>query len=164
MGKTTAIIRLAEALGDFHPAGFYTAEIREGGVRQGFGLVSFDGKRSILSHVGTDSLYRVGRYGVDMRGFEAFLDALDLHGRRTEPVIIDEIGKMECFSEKFINLVSVLLDSKRPVIATIALKGGGFIAGVKKREDVRLFELTQANRDLLVDEIVRYVRPLLSSR
>ena len=44
-GKTTLIRRLSENLKDNHPAGFYTGEIGEKGVRQGFELTSLDGKK-----------------------------------------------------------------------------------------------------------------------
>jgi nucleoside-triphosphatase len=164
IGKTTAIIRLAEALRDFRPAGFYTSEMREKGVRQGFELISFDGRRALLSHVTVKAPYRVGRYGVDIKSFEDFLGALNFAERETRLVVIDEIGKMECYSEKFKKFVEDLLDSGKPVIATIALKGEGFISGVKKRPDVRLFELTQNNRTTLPEELARYVRDLLARR
>lgn len=164
VGKTTAVIRLAEALRNFHPAGFYTSEIREASVRRGFELVSFDGRRALLSHVTMKSTYRVGRYGVDIRGFEDFLGALDFTGRESRLAIIDEIGKMECHSEKLKELVRDLLDSGKPVIATIAQRGEGFIAEVKRRGDVSLFELTLANRATLVGELARSVRALLEKR
>ncbi len=164
VGKTTAVIRLAEALRNFHPAGFYTSEIREASVRQGFELVSLDGQRALLSHVTMKGPYRVGRYGVDIRGFEDFLGALDFADRERGLVIIDEIGKMECYSERFTKLVKDLLDSGKPVIATIALKGEGFISGVKKRGDVDLFELTQGNRATLAGELAHSVKTLLERR
>jgi hypothetical protein len=59
--KTGSAIRLT----DLHPAGFYTEEIRGGGVRWGFWLVGFDGRDGILAPV-------------DIREFEAFLGDLDL--------------------------------------------------------------------------------------
>jgi nucleoside-triphosphatase len=164
VGKTTVVIRLAEALRDFHPAGFYTSEIREASARQGFELVGFDGKRSLLSHVTVKSPYRVGRYGVDVKGFEDFLGALDFAGRESGLVIIDEIGKMECYSERFTRLVKDLLDSGKPMIATIAQKGSGFISGVKKRGDVDIFELTPGNRTTLAGELANYVKDLLERR
>jgi len=164
VGKTTAVIRLAEALRDFRPKGFYTAELREKGVRQGFELISFDGRRTLLSHVAMKGPYRVGRYGVDIKSFEDFIGAVNFAEPETRLVIIDEIGKMECYSEKFKTLVEDLLDSGKLVIATIALKGEGFISGVKKRPDVRLFELTQGNRTTLTGELVHYVNDLVSRR
>ncbi|HET58202.1 MAG TPA: hypothetical protein ENN35_07165, partial [Deltaproteobacteria bacterium] len=40
VGKTTVIGRILEAVESLHPLGFYTEEIREGGARTGFSLVS----------------------------------------------------------------------------------------------------------------------------
>jgi nucleoside-triphosphatase len=164
VGKTTAVIRLAETLRDFHPAGFYTGEMREAGVRQGFELVGFDGRRAILSHVAVKSQYRVGRYGVDINGFDDYLKTLNFADSETRLVIIDEVGKMECYSDRFIKLVNDLLDSGKPVVATIAQKGGGFISKVKMRDDVSLFEVTRANRTALTEEVAHYVKALLVRR
>ena len=163
IGKTTAIKKLAEELKDLGPAGFYTAEIREGRVRQGFELVGLEGRRGLLSHVGIKSIYRVGRYGVALGDFENFLDSLALTGPKIQVVIIDEIGKMECLSPKFKAIVRDILDSERPVIASVALQGVGFIAEVKNRGDVKLLEMTAGNRDALPEEIAGYVREILKA-
>ena len=154
VGKTTLIKRLAESLESLHPAGFYTQEIREAGVRKGFELATFDGRKGVLSHVDIDSPLRVGKYRVDVAGFEGFLDAIDFLNPATGVIIVDEIGKMECLSEKFQNLLKQVLDSDKLVIATIALKGGGIIADTKRRRDVTLFEITRRNRDSLLSEIL----------
>ena len=160
-GKTTLVIKLAEALKDLRPAGCYTAEIRESGVRQGFQLIGLDGTRAILSHVDIRSLFRVGRYGVDIKGFDAFLDSLALECKDAGLIIIDEIGKMESHSERFKSLVRYLLDSDKPVLATIALTGDGFIDEIRKRTGIRLVDLTQTNRDSLVDGIAEEIRMLV---
>jgi nucleoside-triphosphatase len=160
-GKTTLVIKVANALKDLHPTGFYTSEIREGGIRQGFELIGLEGARALLSHVNIQSPYRVGRYGVDINGFDAFLGSLALGNSDMGLIIIDEIGKMECYSEKFKSLVREFLGSEMPVIATIALKGNGFIDRVRKRNDIKLVELTQANRDLLVANVADQVKALI---
>ncbi len=41
-----------------------------------------------------------------------------------------------------------------PAVFTIARKGGGFIAEVKARPDVKLIQVTRSNRETLADEIV----------
>ena len=163
-GKTTLVIKLAEALKDLRPAGCYTAEIRESGIRQGFQLIGLDGTRAILSHVDIRSLFRVGRYGVDIKGFDAFLDSLALECKDAGLIIIDEIGKMESHSHRFKKLVRKLLGSEKPVLATIALTGGGFIDEIRKRTDVRLVELTQTNRDSMANGIADEIRMLLQRK
>ncbi|MDD3731191.1 MAG: nucleoside-triphosphatase [candidate division Zixibacteria bacterium] len=163
VGKTTFIKKICGLLMPYNPVGFYTEEIREGGVRKGFALEGLRGGRGVLAGVAVASPFRVGKYGVDVRGFEKFLEKLDLNDARNRILVIDEIGKMECFSDKYIRLLDKALASDRLVIATIALKGGGFIAEVKKRVDVDLYEITRENRDLLVPKMVDRIRACLNS-
>jgi len=160
-GKTTLIRKLAEELREYGPAGFFTEEIRERGTRKGFTLTSLDGKSSgVLAHADIRGPQRVGRYGVDLAGFERFLGTLVLFDPSARLVIIDEIGKMECLSGRFRELISSLLLAPAPVIATIALKAGGFIDEVKRRPGILLYELTERNRDALLPEIAGTVRSL----
>lgn len=162
VGKTTLIKRLSEELKDFHPAGFYTAEIRERGIRKGFELIDIDGGKRILSHVDIKSPYMVSKYKVDVEGFENFLDSISLLDLKTNLIIIDEIGKMECLSDKFRKLIIQLLESEKLVIATIAFRGGGVMEEIKKRPDVKLFEITLNNRESLLSEVFKDVEKLLS--
>ena len=159
-GKTTLLFKVAEELKSLHPAGFFTLEIREANSRKGFELRSLDGKNGLLAHVDIKSPNRVGKYKVDVKSFEAFLEAIPLLEPSVSLIIIDEIGKMECFSELFRHLVRQVLDSDKTVLATIALKGDGFIDGIKKREDVQLIELVERRREILAEEIVRVIRDL----
>ncbi len=157
-GKTTLIVGLARHLQTMNPVGFYTVEIREKGIRQGFELVSLDGRKGVLSHVGYPGRERVGKYGVDVKGFDAFLDTIPFMDKSYGLVIIDEIGKMECLSRKFTALVEEVLYSGRPLVATIAQKGSGLIAGIKQRQDVVMYGLTQGNRDMLKKVILNLVQ------
>jgi nucleoside-triphosphatase len=154
VGKTTLIRELAKRLTDYHPAGFYTEEIRDAqGIREGFRLVTLCGRHLVLSHIHHPGPYRVSRYGVDVAGFERLLEELDLQGSRAPLIIIDEIGKMECFSRRFVDVVTLLLDGLKTVVATIALKGEGFIREVKQRPDCRTVTVTRDNRDRLMSDL-----------
>lgn len=155
IGKTTLIKKLFDSLSHLNPAGFYTQEIREKGVRKGFELISFHDKKRVLSHVKIKSSFRVGKYGVDVPGFENFLDSISFFNPENCIVIIDEIGRMECFSNKFTVLLAKILDSEKQLIAAAALKGTGMIEDIKKRNDVVLFEMTHSNRDNLLSEILK---------
>jgi len=158
VGKTTLVRKLTDMLREFRPAGFYTAEIRQGGIRQGFKLVDLSGSHLVLSHVNIRSPYRVGKYGVDIAAFESYLDTGSLKVCTAGLFIIDEIGKMECYSSKFIRNVIELLDSDKRVLATIAQKGSGPIEAIKRRGDVRLIEVTLRNRDSLAADIADLIR------
>jgi len=90
---------------------------------------------------------------VDVAGFERLLVELDIEHTQSRLIVIDEIGKMECFSKRFIGLVSLLLDGPKTLVATIAMKGEGFIQRVKQRPDCRLVTVTRENRNRRPDEL-----------
>lgn len=156
VGKTTVIEKVVERLGGRETiSGFLTSEIREEGSRCGFRIKTIDGREGILSHVNIKSRKRVGRYGVDIQGFEELVLPLlngNLKGKKL--IVIDEIGKMECLSYKFVKAVEQALDSVIPVLGTIALKGGGFIQEVKSRPDVSIIQVTEQNRNLLPEKLI----------
>jgi nucleoside-triphosphatase len=161
VGKTTLVLSVCRMLERHRPAGFLTREIREGGSRQGFELVSLDGRRRTLAHKGMAGQGKVGKYGVDVQGFEAYLDALRLEAPEAGFIAIDEIGKMECLSDTFVAMTRQALDSERPLLATIAAKSGGFITEVKARNDVELVSMAELSRDALAGEITERLRALL---
>jgi nucleoside-triphosphatase len=153
VGKTTLVQRVVERIPTAKMAGFHTAEIRAGGRRLGFELRGLNGERRTLAHMNIHSPHRVSKYGVDTAGFEAFLENLDLLDPEVELVVIDEIGKMELFSSRFQALLREVLGSRKELLATIAMKGGGLIREIKQRPDVYLLEVTRTNRDRLPGEI-----------
>jgi nucleoside-triphosphatase len=154
IGKTTLIRKIIAQMRPTPMTGFYTAEMRSQGRRCGFELCGLNGARRVLAHVNFKSCQRVGRYGVDTAGFEAFLEQLDLTNPDAGLVIIDEIGKMELFSKRFQAIIRELFDTDRELIATIALFGGGLVQEIKQRPGVRLLEITRHNRDHLVAELL----------
>ncbi len=79
---------------------------------------------------------------------------MDLLNPEVELVVIDEIGKMELFSNRFRNLVCDALNADKQVLATISLKGNDFIRGIKQRLDIHLLEVIHANPDRLPEAIV----------
>ena len=155
IGKTTVIIRLAERLNDRALAGFYTEEVRAYGQRRGFRVTTFSGRTGTLADVRLKTRHRVGRYGVDLTGFEALV--LPELERQADLMLIDEIGKMECFSPRFIDSVRRLLDALTLVVGTVALKGSGFIAEVKARPDVEIRSVSAGNRDALPQVIADHL-------
>jgi nucleoside-triphosphatase len=163
-GKTTLIMKLTGRLHGVSAAGFYTEEIRTGGTRKGFEIVDLRGERALLSHVDIQGGQRVGRYGVDLAGFERYLETVPFLSPHTDLIIIDEIGRMECLSVKFTRLVVDLLDAPVMVVATIALHGEDIIDSTKDRADVHLYQVTRENRHSLVGEVEKAVRAGLARR
>jgi nucleoside-triphosphatase len=159
-GKTTAIRRLVERLSDLRIAGLYTQENREGGTRIGFEAVGLSTNQYVLlAHARSQSRHRVGRYGVELANLAGLVDA-ELNGADGDAdlFVVDEIGKMELLCPQFVEAVPRLLDGPVPLVATVALRGGGLIAEAKARGNVRLVEVTERNSGALPDQLEAWVR------
>jgi len=155
-GKTTAIMNIIASLECEKVAGFYTQEIRENNNRKGFRFKRLDGTTGILAHVDIKGRFKVGKYGVDVADFEkAVVPVLDVERSGAKLFVIDEIGKMECFSEKFVAGASRLFASDKSVLATVARKGSGLISEIKNYPGTQLFKLNHENRKKTIDEIVQ---------
>jgi nucleoside-triphosphatase len=160
-GKTTAVRKIVQALEGVRLSGFTTEEIREAGVRCGFRWQRLNGPSGTLAHVSIKGRWRVGRYGVDVGGFDReVVSALDPDLSDAVVFVIDEIGKMECFSDRFLQAVRHLLASDRSVLATVALKGPGLIAEIKCDPQVELHHLTAANRETITQRVIARLGPL----
>ncbi len=156
VGKTTAIRSVAASLSAQRIAGFYTEEIRVSGAREGFRVVTFDGRERVMAHVAFRGPHRVGKYGVDVAVVDE-MAGTELVVRDRTVYLVDEIGKMECLSSNFVAAMRRLLDSAATVVAAIAERGIGFIAEVKQRKDVEEWEVTHANRGEIPQRIVQWL-------
>lgn len=152
-GKTTVIKKVVELL-SVPVQGFYTEEERIDNKRVGFLMHSLDGKQGYLAHQDISSEYHIRRYGVSTANIETIAVPAILPRDNGRVIILDEIGKMECFSEKFTGAARQALDSPNCVIGTITLGGSDFILEVKQRSDIEIIEVTLENRDHLPEVIV----------
>jgi nucleoside-triphosphatase len=141
-------------------SGFYTEEIRAGSVRRGFRLVTFEGEEAVIAHVDLPPP-RVSKYGVNVAAIDRFAARLRDVRDPSAIYLVDEIGKMECMSAVFVGAIKRLLESGRPLVATVAQRGGGFIDDVKRLPDAELWVVTHASRDLLPARIVTWVQAAL---
>jgi nucleoside-triphosphatase THEP1 len=149
-GKSTLIEKIVKK-SQRPKTGFFTREISEKGLRVGFSIETLGGKKGVLAHIDIESPFKVGKYGVNIDDIDRIAVPSMLPDHEDQMVVIDEIGKMECFSFPFKEALVQLLESKNPVLGSIALKGDRFIEKIKKRKDVHLIRITEKNRDIYVD-------------
>ncbi|XP_059163718.1 cancer-related nucleoside-triphosphatase homolog [Physella acuta] len=181
IGKTSLIKKIVEALKtkQIRCSGFFTEEIRSGGLRIGFDVVTLDNQRSALARINNDAdnttvrtrEYKVGQYTVNLTSFEQTAlitlqpPAKDQHS--TFLYIVDEVGKMELFSQRFVQAVQKLMSVPNAImIATIPVARGKTIALVeelKKKPNSQLFEVTHQNRDGILTEVMTAIEVSLSS-
>ena len=151
-GKTTVIKKLLPKL-PVPANGFYTEEERQHAKRVGFLMRTLDGKRGYLGHERIVSHFHIRRYGVSVENIEniAVPSMMPVEG---QIIVMDEIGKMECFSQAFKLAAVKTLDSPNIVVGTITLGGTDFIHQIKQRTDIDLIEVTEENRNTLTDIIL----------
>ncbi|XP_004691187.1 PREDICTED: cancer-related nucleoside-triphosphatase isoform X1 [Condylura cristata] len=174
VGKTTLIQKASEVLksSGLPVDGFYTEEVRQGGRRIGFDVVTLSGMRGPLSRAGSELLpgkreHRVGQYVVDLTSFEQLaLPVLKNAGSRSGSeygvCVIDEIGKMELFSQPFIQAVRQTLSTPGTVVlGTIPIPKGkplDLVEEIRNRNDIKVFNVTKENRNHLLPDIVTWVQ------
>ncbi|MFS8010186.1 putative nucleoside-triphosphate phosphatase [Helianthus anomalus] len=153
VGKTTLIAKIVETLKSSNPnlkiQGFFTREMRQGGERVGFEVVTLDGQ--------SNRWPMVGKYKVDVASFESLaLPELQVK-EDMDLFVIDEVGKMELFSSLFFPAVLRVLESNKPFLATIPVPKAGrdipAVARLKNHPGVTVFSLTKNNRDAMKDQI-----------
>jgi nucleoside-triphosphatase len=157
-GKTTLIKRVVNNL-PRSAGGFYTEEIRDGGTRTGFKIVTLDGKEAVFAHLDFKSPDRLGKYALDLSVLERIgVDAVRQAIQARRLVVIDEIGPMEIRSPVFREAVNEALESELPVLATIFARPLPFTEAIKLRPDVMLIEVRPNNRERLVSELSDRIR------
>ncbi len=147
-GKSTLIAKLVVLI-DRPLTGFFTRDIREKGTRVGFAIDTLDGKKGVLAHIQSRSPRKLGKYGVNLEEFEALVIPAMTPSCSDQIIIIDEIGKMECFSPRFREALKNTLDLPNRVLGSIAAEGTPFIERIKERNDVMLVTVSEKNRDSL---------------
>jgi nucleoside-triphosphatase len=167
VGKTTLLLKVAEALKVkcYSVGGMISRDVRTAGNRVGFEVTDLNsGNKGWLASVHQERGPQVGRYRVNVDdlndvGVKAIVEAYE----KLDVVVVDEVGPMELFSEKFREAVKKAVESKKLFVSTIHWKmSGELIDSIKKREDAEIHVLTNENRKRVLEEIVREALDFLS--
>ena len=157
VGKTT-IIKEAIARAGARAGGFYTQEIRSHGLRQGFEIVTLNGSTAVLAHVDIHSPSRVSKYGVDITNLDKIgVSAIRKAIEECEIVVVDEIGKMELFSDTFREAVLEALDSGKKLLGTVMLPPHPWADRIKQRPEVNVLLVTRAHHQQLLQEVLGWL-------
>jgi nucleoside-triphosphatase THEP1 len=152
-GKSTLIEKVVSSI-ERPVTGFFTREIKEGGKRVGFSINTLDGRKGILAHKNIRTGLSLGKYGVNLKDIDSIAVPSMIPAREEEIIVIDEIGKMECFSHLFKETVLRALDLPNWTIGSIAQKGDRFIQKIKERHDLMVIKITFQNWGLEANKIL----------
>ncbi|RLF36618.1 MAG: nucleotide kinase [Thermoplasmata archaeon] len=169
-GKTNTLLKVVKDLEElgYRVGGMVTEAIIKNGERVGFDVMNWKTKeRRVFAHVDLDTSERVGKYKVDIKALEevgvpAIEDAI--MNDEIDIIIIDEVGKMEMLSEKFCKVVLAALDSDKPILVTLHKKSRSpLLQDIRRRDDIRILEVTPVNRNLLPYKIEKILKERLPS-
>ncbi len=148
VGKSTIIRKVVAVITQYELritiGGFLTEELRERQQRLGFQVVALDTHEvSVLAQVKLGSPYRIGKYGVRLEAMnEVAIPAIHRALVNADVIVVDEIGRMECFAPDFLVAVIACLDSSKPLLGAVSQHRLPFLDAVRDRDDVELIETT----------------------
>lgn len=159
-GKTTALLSAIDMLkrDDLKIGGMLNEPIMDGRYRVGFTTKNFmTGETETFALNTIESKIMVGKIGVDISKLESVgVSAIKQACEECDIIIIDEVGKIEVESELFCQVVKDALDVDKPMILTLHKKSRNpLLQDIRRRDDVRILEVTPTNRALLPHKIVR---------
>jgi nucleoside-triphosphatase len=121
IGKTTLIRQVVSTM-RMRAAGFYTEDLQNSGVREGFRIVTLDGDIALLASGGHPGPIRISKYGVDLQELDRVgVAALRRAMERGHVLVADEIGKMQLYSRPFRQTVFEAVRNGHPLLGTIML-------------------------------------------
>jgi len=122
-------------------------------------------EKEIFAHIDFDEREKVGKYGVDIANLEKIgIPAIKkaITDESIHIIVIDEIGKMEMLSEAFCEVVVEALDSDKPIMVTLHKKSRTpLLQDIRRRDDIRILEVTPVNRNLLPYKIEKIMKEKL---
>jgi len=162
-GKTHALLKVIEMLeADGHKVGgMVTEPIIRRNRREGFYVMNWATKeKRVLASKDIESKTTVGKFGVDVTVLEEVgVAALRDATANSDVIVIDEVGKMEVESPTFVQAVKDALDADKPLILTLHKKSRNpLLQDIRRRDDLRILEVTQVNRNLLPYKIVKLMK------
>ena len=168
VGKTQTLKKIIGFLEEagYVIEGMITEPIIENEERVGFWVEDWQThEKEVFAHIDFDVKEKVGKYGVDVKALEkigvpAIRKAID--DENVHVIVIDEIGKMEMLSPAFCDIVIEALDCDKPILVTLHKKSRTpLLQDVRRRDDLRILEVTPVNRNLLPYKIEKIMREKL---
>lgn len=157
-GKTYTLKRVIEMLGkNVTVGGMIDEKITDGRHEIGISVCNLGNREKVtFAKPDIESRITVGNLGVDLASFESVaVEAIKSACENADVIVIDEVGKVEVESEGFVDAVKEALDVDKPMIITLHKKSRNpLLQDIRRRDDIRIFEVTPINRNLLPHKIM----------
>jgi len=173
-GKTATILRVAEMVkGDFTIGGYTTHPIlEEQEVVHGFGtthdevkvairLIAYDNQdEAIVARKDLDTKFKIQELGVDLDAIEEVaVPAMRRAMENCDLILVDEVGKLGSDSKLYAETLKELLEMNVSMLLTMHKRSRNpLLQDLRRRDDIRVLEVTPINAGLLPHKIVRILR------
>ena len=168
VGKTQTLLKIIGSLEEsgYTVEGMITKPITKKKKRVGFYVIDWQtDEKEVFAHIDFETKEKVGNYGVDLDALEKIgVPAIEkaITDKEVDVIVIDEIGKMEMLSERFCEIVIDAMDSDKPIMVTLHKKSRTpLLQDVRRRDDIRILEVTPVNRNLLPYKIEKIMEEKL---
>ena len=168
VGKTKTLLKIIGSLekSGYIVQGMVTKPLFKKKEHVGFYVMNWQThEKEVYAHKDFEHKEKVGDFGVDITALENVgIPAIEkaITDDEVDIIIIDEIGKMEMLSEKFCEVVIEALDSDKPIMITLHKKSRTpLLQDVRRRDDIRILEVTPVNRNLLPYKIEKIMEEKL---
>lgn len=157
VGKTTLLKKFIEIYNG-KTYGILTTERRDNNnIRIGFDATNLLNERHILTHkTKAISSLKLGNHFIKIETIDNFIVPELLKGSKDEKgvIILDEIAKIEASSRLFMTTIRELFNSDTNLLGTIVYKDEPFAQEFKRHPDVVLIEVTENNREQLLQPLI----------
>lgn len=150
-GKTTVVKGVVARLQKrgLRVGGFTSPEKKEHGMRVGFDVKDIEtGRTETLASI-KPAGPKVSKYYVKTKSFESVALPTMKNVDMYDVYVIDEIGRMERKSSKFIDLLDKIFESHTPVIASVSNEFAGAYETTGE-----ILTLTQTNREAVLLDLI----------
>lgn len=155
-GKSTLLGNILKPYVD--KVGFLTEEIRNEYGRTGFKIVTHQNVEFRFADTQFKTSYNVGKFFVDISALQSAIVQVSIFSPE-DVLYLDEIGRMQLFSDDFKKLVEKYLNSENIVLSTLtSVYEDGFTQSILTRDDVYLVEISEENRENKMQLVQRLIQ------
>ncbi len=156
VGKSTLIDKVIDNLTFFHISGFRTSRYFKNKRLEGFYIEdirqgSKEQKNIFIGRCINENHWVSIPSTFDDYGVKILEDCLK---GNPDLIVMDELGFFESNAIRFQDMVLNILDSDTPVLGVLKLKETPFLNTIRNKKDVRVFAITQENRDAMFSVII----------
>ncbi len=159
-GKTYVLQKVIEMLeeGGLTVGGMISDPLMDGRHKTGCSVRDLmTGESEVYASVDIESRIVVDKMGVDIEALEKIgVAAIKRAGEECDVIAIDEVGRVEVECPAFIKAVKDALELGKPMLITIHKKSRNpLLQDIRRRDDMRILDVTPTNRNLLPYKIIR---------